>query len=373
MVEQQHQLPVRQLNDLRAFLRTDTSGRVYVDNTALDANFAASAIEVDKTKPTHARIWRTLLAIAPDGRVIDLRADRKTELPPDVRNGFSRKNAFDRKESETGDKTIEMLLDFSFREKINEKNKPRYFLYLSPSMESDNGEKSFYESARLGIGQIKEKMGHVILEQYGIPVELSPHQCFNLGIYLEEFAKVPFNNLDNAEDLRGQILEIIIPEDENWIEYYQKILPGLEKELEEIKLGEIARSNRRLRNQIREDNKKNNIEKKLLAAKTKKDFLVIGAQVEKNVQKFGYDYSDDLCGLTNSTILKQMEVGGFTTYTDTLSLWRKIIPVGKDKFGSLEFTCPNIDCGKTNTRKQGELNIVCEHCGKYVPCTPSNN
>jgi len=40
---------------------------------------------------------------------------------------------------------------------------------------------------------------------------------------------------------------------------------------------------------------------------------------------------------------------------------------GIDKYGSLEFRCPHLDCLKINRRQPNILLDICQHCGKPIP------
>lgn len=252
----------------------------------LTADVAAAALEVDTTKPPSERTHRVLLAVVNGKNVINWPVNKQR----DVKDQYSEKTEFDRREKEAGIAIREFLING----KVGE-----CFAWISPP-----GGEYNYDEARLEIGVIRQKMGFKILESYGIPLSLTPKECINIYSYLDEFS-AEVSNVKEVEDLRSNIVRFTPPGVIHWLNFLSEEFPALNEVWISIKNGSVSERNRKAKAEAREKIAK--VMPKLLRAKTEYDFVYQGALIEQYMISRGYQVQSSACGRSNMELLRQMK------------------------------------------------------------------
>ncbi|MBX4206118.1 hypothetical protein KW795_02875 [Candidatus Microgenomates bacterium] len=295
----------RKLIDIESHITRDQNGKaINVDMCGLSSSFSAATIESNKDKDIIQRIYNPRLANYNNQIVIDMksREKRKDGTIDDVRKGYSRNCEFDSLESAAGDKIAEMILKFDEEtgEDLSEDVGVMYF-YISPPT---NDPESLYDSARIGIGQVRKILNHKIMESYGVPIELSPSDCLYLFHWMEEFTNDDCPFVTTAEETRDKIVIIRDYKQSNLTDFMNLALPIFSNLWEAIKNGDVARNNRETVHKTRTVIKRNNTVEKLLSAKSAREIVRIGANVEEIMSRANLKFFSSNCGLTNNELLR---------------------------------------------------------------------
>lgn len=257
------------------------------DFESLSRDVAAAAIEVDRTKPTEQRVWRVRLYLTGEDQVLNW--PNKTK---DAREQYSVKNEFDKKETDAGIG----IIDFLKTGEVGE-----MFTWISPPTE----EFKYYDQARLQVGIIREKMGFKFIEYYGIPLKMNAENCIKLFYWLQEFSGGEAKQPKDSEELRGVIIDKIkASENQEWIDFWNEVVPELSSVWETIKSGQVGENTRNVLADARKSVRSVAVEiKRSIRNQDYPNLIYSGARIENLMINIGHKLQSDICGVLNIDIL----------------------------------------------------------------------
>lgn len=261
-------------------LRYFHSGQFNYEGATRDV--AAVSTEVGTDRPVVQRVHRTLETIS-DHKVVNWPVDRERDVSEQFLPNLP--------ESIAGEKIRDMFLA---------EPAGTMFAWFSPS-----GGPYKYDEGRLRIGVIKNKIGHKILESYGIPI-LDDSLMIPMINRLQEFSEKTALDLQNIEDIRDKVVVFSPPStEENWLKFLANpcVLPEYQEIWKAIESGEIGRFNRKALRESRIGIKKAIPQEKVRIYMSEHEALLLGSRIEQQMIAQGWNMISKVCGLMNSDIL----------------------------------------------------------------------
>ena len=224
---------------------------------------------------------------------------------------------------------------------------------------SSRGGISPYKETRINVAhQVDEDTIHF----YGIPSNFNEADCWNLAWQLNEFSEGVFDP-QNIDDLREIHIPVSIPEGMNNWDFLNQVT-----KLDGDAWNDIKAGNPWLRKDFARQKAikvVNDTDQMIQAAKTRYDYVLAGAYMERSMQKLtGWNLSGWGCpGALNSQLLESYQNTENDFYQlDVFQNVRAAYSIStqdSDEKGSLKFKCPA--CGHLNTRPRGELLAECQN------------
>lgn len=293
------------------------------------ANDLAGLVLEAGERSLEERINPWYVAIAPDGKIVNLVSREE------VGKNFGDKNELARSEREGA-------IDFYYNKALNAKEGDLIF-WFSPSKGN-----SPYTEARINVAKVRSLCGLKVLECYGIPSELPPDEILSLANYFRAMSEEP--SICGADDLRKiSILWPSIKNEDIW-KIFQNTVQLDSNAWEAIAYGsprKIKREAYKVALPIAAQ-----MSKSLEKARIERDFVVIGAAAEIQMQRKGWKINKRQCeGFLNTDLLTN------NITIDALGNFRRT----SSKEHSWEWTDGDcVRCGETNT-KVGPCKI-CRKC-----------
>lgn len=230
------------------------------------------------------------LAVLPDGSVVNPSIS-KTK---DVAGFYAADSPQTRKEKDAGLQIRQSLLD---------EPENTVVAWISPP----EGEFD-YKEGRFEIGRVRTLLGIKVLQSYGIPLkDIKPEYCERLFLMLEEFSAKPPHNINSPEDLRDKIISFIPPNNSNWLNFLKEVFPELSEIITKIQTGEVLHIHLKALKDAKAE-----VSKAFKGEKTPKGNLIyIGAQIERGMERRGWNLSGGTCGYLNSDLLSLQNKGMF--------------------------------------------------------------
>lgn len=274
------------------------------------------------------------LAVLPDGSVINPSIS-KTK---DVANFYAADSPQTRKEKDAGLKIRQSLLD---------EPENTVVAWISPP----EGEFD-YKEGRFEIGRVRTLLGIKVLQSYGIPLKnIKPEYCERLFLMLEEFSAKPPHNINSPEDLRDKIISFIPPNNSNWLNFLKGVFPELSEIFTKIQTGEVLHIHLKALKDAKAE-----VSKAFKGEKIPKGNLIyIGAQIERGMERRGWNLSGGTCGYLNSDMLNLQNRGMFGMI--------KVVSSEKEIKKCVE--CPF--CHNTVDAEIYDGKIHCPKCKKSLP------
>lgn len=207
-------------------------------------------------------------------------------------------------------------------------------------------------------------MGLKFVEYYGIPLKTDPQTCLNLFYWLQKLSIDNAQKPANPEGLRSIIIKKIRYSKENghWTDFWQEVLPELSVVWEMIKNGEVGRNTRKvLAESTKSVKSQTPTIKRAVATMRTRDFIYAGAGVERQMARSDHNIISDLCGITNSDLLRQSS----TYFVLSVSTSENGEVVTKVKEIVKCVNCPS--CHQTVDAEISDGEIRCLNCGAKKP------
>lgn len=294
-------------------------------------------------KSLEERINPFYVAVLPDGRVINLVSREE------VTKNFSTASEFAQKETQGA-------RDFYYHQAQKAEEGDLLF-WFSPSHGKSN-----YKEARITVAKVRTLFGMKVLECYGIPTKLAPHELLGVANYFRAMAEEsPILDPENLREIC--LLYPALKDQAVWQELAANI-PLDSPAWREIAAGSPRQIKRQAYKEALPIAKK--MDARLKSARTVRDFVVIGAMAEMMMAQKGWKINSYQCeGSLNSSLLNTTPNTSYVI--DAMGNMRQVTSGEKQILKCVE--CPF--CHKTVDAEIYGGEIHCpdkpKGCGKSVP------